>query len=128
MKKYFDIAKELVDIAYGHRNILLIILTCVARTTPIWKDFYFRILEYSSDAAAKAIVGKEVATSAVIWLSNDPDLADFVDKKAYREDIKKRYDYMTRASIFINNLTSDKPIPKYRLDALENDEKKGKIL
>ncbi len=112
----FVIANELSHIALSHRNLLLLILTFPAQLIPIYNSLFSRIMIYSADRLTVEIIGKEDTIKGIIWDENNLDFAKFVlDFDDYQKKLFEKRIGITNFAKVIENLSSDKPIPQYRI-------------
>lgn len=121
----FLIASELAHIALGHRSILWTLLTIPARVLPVFKDVAARAMNYSADAIAAALIGEKEAVEAIVILSNDPYMAEEMDKDVYVDDIIHQGGGIHRFARTYYNFISDVSVPAYRIAALKDPERKG---
>lgn len=121
----FLIASELAHIALGHRNFLWVLLTLPARVLPVFNSAAARAMNYSADAIAAALVGEEEAVDAIVILSNDPYMAEEIDRDAYIDDIINIGNSLHHSARFYYNLISVMSVPAYRIAALRDPKKRS---
>ena len=124
----FMIASELAHMALNHRNVWWILLTVPARIIPFYQSLMFRVMCYSADRVAAALVGTKEAINAITVLSNSPDISAEFNREAYRSDIMEKKPWIDNAARIYYNFISDTPIPTYRIAALLNSEKESDVL
>lgn len=121
----FYIAKELARDYLCHTNIFLMLYTITAKMLPIYGNMYERVLNYSTDKVAAALVGngaEEALAKSVVKPKNTTYLNNaklFI--KEYEEMSKAE-----RASLVYNNLFSDESPVAYRILAIRN-KKDGRL-
>ena len=123
----FMIASELAHIALHHRDVLWILLTVPARMVPFYQALMFRVMCYSADRVAAALVGTKEAIDAITVLSNNPDISAEFNREAYRSDITEKKTWLDNSARIYYNFISETPIPAYRITALMNSEKKSGV-
>lgn len=122
---HFLIASELAHIALGHRSVLWTLLTLPARVLPFFNDVVARVMNYSADAVAAALIGNKEAIEAIVILSNDPYMAEQMDKDIYVDDITQMEAKFHRSARTYYNFISDVSVPAYRIAALKDPKGKG---
>lgn len=121
----FIIANELSHIALSHRNLILLLLTFPAQLIPIFSAFFSRIMTYSADRLTAEIIGEEETIKGIIWDENNLDFAKFVlDFDDYQKKLFEKRSGITKFAKIIENLSSDKPIPEYRIKKIQSRKKK----
>lgn len=115
----FIIASELVHIALGHRGLVLFLLTYPARLIPLFNSLLYRLQTYSADRTVAQIIGKDAVIKAIAWGENNLDFAgQCLNYDEYVTNALKRTGGMFNFASYIENITSDEPIPTHRIKAI----------
>ena len=118
-KVKFLIASELAHTVLGHKDVLLFILTYPARVIPVFNNLLDHFQTYSSDRVAAELMDEEEIVRAITWDENDIDYAGWcLDGSKYEKSLNDGINAYFRFGRFIENLSSDTPVPIYRLYAV----------
>ena len=128
-KVRYIVAKEAAAMFLRYQNPLMpLFLTCT-NWIPLLNSCVSRAICYSVDRVIRELLGDEAAVQGLLKSIITPNLQDSMDFDVYISDINAYCRLKDRFIIFIENLLSYEPIPKYRIAAMKDPEKKcGKLL
>lgn len=124
----FVIASMLAEIKLDHYNLFYQVFTFGFRLIPFFGKLYSRTLSYSVDRLAQKIVGDEIALKGAFEQIYNNFYFSYDDILTFIENKKKSMTYYDKISVFITNITSEYPLPVYRLSAFLEKDKPGRIL
>lgn len=123
----FLIAQFVARVYLKQTNTLLQTATFIARFLPVFGALYERAMTYSTDRVVQSLLGTEKAVEAILRLSSESWLYDYVNMEVDLQNKLKAKDAKTKREMFIANLITKKPLPAYRIAALYNLEKSGRL-
>lgn len=123
----FLIAQFVARVYLKQTNTLLQTATFIARFLPVFGTLYERAMTYSTDRVVQSLLGTEKVVEAILRLSSESWLYDYVNMEIDLQNKLKAKDAKTKYEMFIANLVADKPLPVHRILALRNPEKSGRL-
>ena len=124
----FEMARNYAHIYFGHRSLIFYILTFCAQAIPIFGNLLRRTMEYSADYAAQCILGQDMTIECVIkscahyLVARKMDVDDYYNRVTSPCGTEASYYY------FFVNMFSDISVPRYRIKALSDSNKHGRLL
>ena len=125
----YTICKRVANIFLGHYDLWFQLATFAGRLIPTYKQLFSRAMTYSVDRLVQEMMGEEDAFKAIFTSCYDIEM--YKDDMEIREIVENKvrdYSRAERLSKFGANLMSDKPIAPYRLQALLDQDKPGRLL
>lgn len=121
----YNVAKAVASIFLRYYSFTSILLLTFTDWVPFFHCMIERSMCYSTDRVVQVLMGEEAAEKAIINDQISFYLYSDIDYDAYFEDIS----HFSGFNIFLENLLSNKPIPRYRIAAIKDPEKKdGRLL
>lgn len=125
----YIVAKEAAAMFLRYQNPLMPLLLTCTNWIPLLNLCFSRALCYSVDRVVRELLGEETATRGLLQSIVVPYLHNSIDYDAYVADINACSRPKDRFILFVENLLSDEPIPKFRVAAMTDPEKKsGRLL
>ena len=124
----FEIARNYAHIYFGHRSLIFYILTFCAQVVPIFGNLLRRTMEYSADYAARCILGKDMTIECVVKSCAHYLVARKMDVDDYYNRVTSPCGTEASFYYFFINMFSDISVPRYRIKALSDSNKHGRLL
>lgn len=109
----------------GYADRLFFVLMAGVKWVPIVSKLHDKAMTYSVDRVTEYLLGEEDAFNGIALLMNDPKLGKSLNIPAYEKDVNAPMPFRYRLFGFFDELRADSPLPKHRLAALRDPEKKS---
>ena len=116
----YKVAKATASVFLGYRSFTCVLLLTITDWIPFFHSMIERTMCYSTDRVLQVLMGEEAAEKAIMNEQISFYLYSDIDYDVYFEDITN----FSGFSIFLENLLSGTPIPRYRIAAIKDPEKK----
>lgn len=123
----FIIAQFVARIYLKQNNTMLQTATFIAKFIPVVGTIYERAMTYSTDRVVQSLLGTEQTVEAILRLSSEAWFYDYANREIDLKNKLKMKDARTKRELFLVNLISKAPLPAYRIEALYNPKKSGKL-
>lgn len=116
----FLIAADLGHIYLGHARPLHIFSTFIAKMIPVYGHMYNRVLNYSADKIAAALVGENAAQAVAMSVIKPKNTVSLDSKHLFKEETLANNKF-EKFCIWYNNILSYESPVAYRREAIENN-------
>lgn len=124
----YTICRRLARIFLGHYGLGFQVATFMGRLLPFYRQTFSRTMTYSVDRLVQKMMGDEDVLHAILDSCCDISKYKETDISKIAESIIKDYSKAESVSKFGANMMADVPILPYRLEALMDKSRPGRVL
>ena len=124
----YAVSRRIAHIFLGHYDLWFQLSTLVGKMIPVYRELFSRAMTYSTDRVVSVMMGKEDALYAMFTSCYDVDMYKDMEIPEIVESKVKDHTRAERLSKAGANLMSDEPIMPYRLLAIIDRSRPGRLL
>lgn len=109
----------------GYAGRAFFVLSAGVKWVPVIGKLHDKAMCYSVDRVTQYLLGEEDAFNGAVLLMNDPKLGKSLNIAAYEKDMNAPVPLRYRLFGLFDELRADTPLPKHRLAALRDPEKRS---
>lgn len=123
----YTLARRLANIYLGYYNLPNQLFTFCMKLIPGLKQLFSRCRTYSVDRVIMALMGPEQAIEQTFCQCYDVDLYGDMDRERIIDHKLQNFSRAEEISKFLENAVSETPISPFRLEAMLNPGKDGRL-
>ena len=123
----YCLMRKLAAISLGHYSFMFQFMTLCLKYIPVLRGILYRSMCYSVDRFVRLVLGRDYIIRNIIETSYNLDSYE-ADALAFAELRRSNISKDERFASSAENLAGNTPVPAFRIEALMNDSRSGRLL